>query len=56
MARQINESVEKKKIVPVPIVFTVFINSGTSNNEPDDRKEKNKTDKWIDSSETLYLI
>ena len=32
-------------IVPVPIVFTVFINSGTSNNEPDDRKEKNKTDK-----------
>ena len=45
MARQINESVEKKKIVPVPIVFTVFINSGTSNNEPDDRKEKNKTDK-----------
>ena len=45
MARQINESVEKKKIVPVPIVFTVFVNSGTSNNEPDDRKEKNKTDK-----------
>ena len=45
MARQINESVEKKKIVPVPIVFTVFVNSGTTKNEPDDRKEKNKTDK-----------
>ena len=43
-ARQINESVDKKKIIPVPIVFTVFIksDSSTSNNKLDEKKPKDK--------------
>ncbi|HKU83171.1 MAG TPA: hypothetical protein VJP58_03940, partial [Candidatus Nitrosocosmicus sp.] len=47
-ARQINESVDKKKIMPVPIVFTVFIksDSSASNNKLDE--EKNQKDKKTD--------
>ena len=48
-ARQINERVDNKKIIPVPIVFTVFIkpNSSVSNNnlDEDEKQKDNKTDK-----------
>ena len=44
-ARQINEGIDKKKIIPVPIVFTVFVNFDPSNNKLDEEKEKNDTEK-----------
>jgi len=47
VARQINESVDKKKIIPVPIVFPVFIksDSSASKNKLDEKKQKDKADK-----------
>lgn len=45
-ARQFNEGIDKKKIMPIPIVFPVLVNfDSSSNNKLDERKEKNKTDK-----------
>ena len=48
-ARQINENVNKKKIIPVPIVFTVFVkpDSSLSNNKLDEenKQKDSKTDK-----------
>ena len=45
-ARQINEGMDNKKIMPVPIVFLALVNFGssTSNNKLDEKKEKSKTD------------
>ena len=43
-ARQINEGIDKKKIIPVPIIFPVLVKFGSSNNKLDEKKEKNKTD------------
>ena len=43
-ARQINEGMDNKKIIPVPIVFLALVNFGssTSNNKLDEKKEKSK--------------
>jgi predicted nucleic acid-binding Zn-ribbon protein len=43
-ARQINEGIDKKKIIPVPIIFPVLVKFGSSNNKLDEKKEKNETD------------
>ena len=48
IASQINESIDKKKIIPLPIVFPVFIrsNSSGSNYKLGEKKQKDKkTDK-----------
>ncbi len=45
-ARQFNEDIDKKKVMPIPIVFPVLVNfDSSSNNKLDEKKEKNKTDK-----------
>ena len=44
-ARQINAGIDKKKIIPVPIVFPVFVKFGSSNNKLDEKTEKDKTEK-----------
>ena len=43
-ARQINEGIDKKKIIHVPIIFPVLVNFDPSNNKLDEKKEKNNTD------------
>jgi hypothetical protein len=44
-ARQINEGIDKYRRIPVPIVFPVLVNFGSSNNKLDKKREKNKTEK-----------
>ncbi|MDN5868330.1 MAG: hypothetical protein L0H55_13165, partial [Candidatus Nitrosocosmicus sp.] len=45
-ARQFNEDIDKKKVMPIPIVFPVLVNFDSSSNDKlDEKKEKNKTDK-----------
>jgi hypothetical protein len=45
-ARQFNEDIDKKKVMPIPIVFPVLVNfDSSSNNKLDEKREKNKTDK-----------
>ena len=48
VAKQINEGIDKKKIIPLPIVLPVFIKYGSSasNTKLDEKKQKRqKTDK-----------